>query len=134
MITTNNIQIRQIKEIYFKKYCNKTVNLMKINRKSYYQKYFEEKRNSKAIWKGIRNIMYYKRSKSINILSSLLIKGNAITDSRDVSEHFNNFRDLLLQPKIIFQIIWRLQTQINFIFHPKQRNTWPYKYFEINKN
>ena len=46
---TNNIQIRQIKEIYFKKYCNKTVNLMKINRKSYYQKYFEEKRNSKAI-------------------------------------------------------------------------------------
>ena len=38
--------------------------------------------------------MYYKKSKSINTLSSFLIKGNTITDSREVSEHFNNFRDL----------------------------------------
>ena len=36
MIRTKNIQLRQIKERSFKKYCNRIVNRMKINRKSHY--------------------------------------------------------------------------------------------------
>ena len=55
----------------------------------YYQKFFEEtKRNSKAIWQGIHDI---KKSNRINTPSLLLIEGNTITDSQDISEHFNNF-------------------------------------------
>ena len=36
MIRTKNIQLRQIKEKSFKKYRNRIVKLMKINRKSHY--------------------------------------------------------------------------------------------------
>ena len=92
MIKTKNIPLHQIKEKSFKKYCNKIVDLIKINRKWHYQKFFEEnKRNSKAIWQGIHGIIYSKKNNRINTLSSLLIEGNTITDSQDISGHFNNF-------------------------------------------
>ena len=92
MIRTKNIQLHQIKEISFMKYRNKIVDLIKINRKSHYQKFFEEnKRISKAIWKGIHDIINSKKSNRINTPSLLLIEGNTITDSQIISEHFNNF-------------------------------------------
>ena len=92
MIKAKNIQLRQIKEKSFKKYRNKIVDLIKINRKSQYQKFFEEnKRNSEAIWRGIHNITYSKKRNRINTPSSLLIEGNTITEFQDISEHFNNF-------------------------------------------
>ena len=77
MIKTKNIELGQIKEKFFKKYRNTLVDLIKINRKSHYQKCFEEnKRNSKAIWQGIHNITYSKKGNRINTPSSLLIEGN----------------------------------------------------------
>ena len=67
MIRTRNMQLRQIKEKSFKKYRNKIVDLIKINRKSQYHKFFvENKRNSKAIWQGIHDIIYSKESNRIN--------------------------------------------------------------------
>ena len=36
-------------------------------------------------------IYILKKSNRINTLSSLLIEGNTITDSQNISEHFNNF-------------------------------------------
>ena len=92
MIRTKNIQLCQIKEKSFRKYRKKIVDIMKINRKSDYQKFFEEnKRNSKAIWQDIHYTIYSKRSNRINTPSSLLIERNTIIDSQDISEHFNNF-------------------------------------------
>ena len=58
MIKTKNIQLCQIKEKSFKKDRNEIVDFIKINRKSQYQKFFEENKNSKAIWQGIHNIIY----------------------------------------------------------------------------
>ena len=82
MIKTKNILLRQIKEKSFKKCRNKIVALIKINRKLHYQKFFEEnKRNSKAMWQGIHNIIYSKKSNRSNTPSSLLIEGNTFTDS-----------------------------------------------------
>ena len=90
MIKTKNIQLRQIKEKSFKKYRNKIVDLIKINGKSQHQKFFEEnKRYSEAIWQGIHDITYSKKSNRINTPSSLLIKGNTITEFQDISEDFN---------------------------------------------
>ena len=136
MIRTANLQLRQMKEKSIKKYGNKTVDLKKINRKSHYQKFFEEsKRNSKAIWQGIHSIIYSQKSNRINTPFSLLIEGNTITDSQDISEHFNNFftsigqdlqKKILLQSESTFQIMYRLPTQINFVFRP-QHHIWPYK-------
>ena len=92
MTNTKNIQLRQIKEKSFNKYRNKIVDLIKINKKSHYQKFFEENmRNSKAIWQGILNIIYLKKGNRPNTPSSLLIEGNTITDPQDISDHFNNF-------------------------------------------
>ena len=86
------MQLPQIKEKSFKKYCNKTVDLVKINTKLHYQKLFEEnKRNSKAVWQGIYDTIYSKKSNRINTLSSLHIVGNTITDSQDISEHLTTF-------------------------------------------
>ena len=91
MIKTKNIQLCQIKKPSFKKYHNKIGDLIKINRKSHCQKFFEENnRNSKAISQEIHNIIYSKKGNRINTPSSLL-KRNTITDSWDISEHFNNF-------------------------------------------
>ena len=42
IIRTKNIQLCQIKEKSFNKYRNKIVDLVKINRKLHYQKFFEE--------------------------------------------------------------------------------------------
>ena len=125
MTKTKNMQLRQIKEKSFKKYRNKIVDLIEINTKSHYQKFFEEnKRNSKAIWQGIHNIIYSKKGNKINTLSSLLIEGNTITDHQNISEHLSNIftsigqdlQKILLQPKSTFRIISRLQTQIHFVF------------------
>ena len=51
----------------------------------------ENKRNSKAIWQGINNIIYSKKSNKINTTSFFAFRKKYITDSEDISEHFNNF-------------------------------------------
>ena len=92
MTRTKNTQLRQIKEKYFKKYCNIIFDLIKVNKKSHYQKCFEEnKTNSKAIQQGIHDIIYFKKSNRANTSYSLLIEENIVTDSQDISEDFNNF-------------------------------------------
>ena len=104
------------------------MDLIKINRKLHYQKFFEEnKRNSKAIWQGMHNIIYSKRSNRINAPSSLLIEGNTITDSQDISEHFKN---------IFTSISQDLQkhfapTKEHFSDHVKAPNTDTRGYFRI---
>ena len=79
-IRTNIIQLRQFKGKSFKKYRNKMVGLMKINRKSHYQKFFEEsKRKSKFIWQEIHNIIYSKKANNINTPTCLLLEGLSLT-------------------------------------------------------
>ena len=88
MAKTKNIQLRQIKEKSFKKYRNKIVDLTKINRKLHYQEFSEEnKRNSKAIWQGIHNIIYSKKGNRINTPSSLLLEGNIAPTKKHFSDY-----------------------------------------------
>ena len=71
MIKNKNIELHQIKESSFKKYRNKIVDLIKINRKSHYQKLFEEiQRNSKRK-KRIHNIIYSKKAIDLTPLHGL---------------------------------------------------------------
>ena len=65
---------------------------MRVSRKCHYQKYFEEnKKTSRAIWQGIHDIVYSRKSKKNNTPSSLLIDGKTITNPKDIVENFNNF-------------------------------------------
>ena len=48
----------------YRKSCNKTTDLLRISGQSYYQIFFEQsKNNSKILWQGINNIIYYKKNK-----------------------------------------------------------------------
>ena len=55
--------ISEIKQAIFKKYQNKIPDLFRISRQSHYQEYFSEnKKNAKALWQGIHEIIYSKKS------------------------------------------------------------------------
>ena len=92
MIKAKNDQIKKRKHEIYKTYRNKIVDLLRVSRKCHYQKYFEEnKKNSRAIWQGIHDIVYSRKSKKNNTPSSLLIDGKTITNPKDIAENFNNF-------------------------------------------
>ena len=92
MIRAKNDQIKKRKHEIYKTYRNKIVDLLRVNRKCHYQKYFEEnKKSSRALWQGIHDIVYSKKSKKNNTPISLLIFGKAIANPKDLSESFNNF-------------------------------------------
>ena len=92
MIKAKNDPIKKRKHEIYKTYRSKTVDLLRVNRKRQYQKYFEEnKKSSRALWQGIHDIVYSKKSKKNNTPSSLVIDGKAITYPKDMEESFNNF-------------------------------------------
>ena len=69
MIKTKNIQLCQIKEKSFKKDRIEIVDFIKINRKSQYQKFFEEKIIPKLYGKGF--IISYILKKEIELIHPL---------------------------------------------------------------
>ena len=92
MITAKNDKIKKRKHEIYKTYRNKIVDVLRVNRKRHYQKYLEEnKKSSRAVWQGIHDIVYSKKSKKINIPSSILIDGKTITNPKDMAESFINF-------------------------------------------
>jgi hypothetical protein len=70
----------------FKIYRYKINHLIKINKISYYNRYFTLHRCSiKNLWKGIRQIVSLIKPMNTNLTSKLLKDGNEITDSKDGS-------------------------------------------------
>ena len=75
----------------FKMYRNKINHLIKINKISYYNRYFTLHKSSiKNIWKGIREIVNLKPM-NFNLPSKLLKDGNEINNSKDIANVFNDF-------------------------------------------
>ena len=61
MIKTKNSQTKQLKLSFYKNYRNIIVDILKKSKESHYGKYFEDsKRNCKAVWNGINEIIYSK--------------------------------------------------------------------------
>ena len=91
-IKSKNNQTCKIKEAVFKKYWNKITDLLQISRQSHYQKYFSDnKKNVKALWQGIHEIIYSNNAGKTNNPSSLLINRKPETNQQDMmAEHFNN--------------------------------------------
>ena len=55
--------ISEIEQAAFKKYQNKIPDLLRISRQSHYQEYFSDnKKNAKALWQEIHEIIYSKKS------------------------------------------------------------------------
>ena len=58
MIKAKNKQQKLIKYESYKKYMNKTIELTRQSKQTYYQRYFEQNRkDSKTIWRGIHEII-----------------------------------------------------------------------------
>ena len=76
----------------FKKYQNKITDLLKTSKQAHYHKYFEEnKKNYRALWIGVKELVYSKNKNKTNSPSSLIQDGKTITDQKHFAEHFNNF-------------------------------------------
>ena len=60
----------------------KIVDLLKVSKQTHYKKYFEDNRkNCKALWDGIHQIIYSKKKKDNISPSSLLVNGHTVTDN-----------------------------------------------------
>ena len=92
MIKAKNSQTKQLKLSLYKKYRNIIVDLLKKSKESHYRKYFEDnKRNCKAVWNGINEIIYSKSKANAWEPNYLLINGKAVSQPKDIAEHFNDY-------------------------------------------
>ena len=92
MIKEKNQLIKTEKHKKILKYRNKITDLLKTSKQAHYHKYFEEnKKNCRALWIGINEIVYSKNKNKTNSPSSLIQDGKTITGQKHIAKHFNNF-------------------------------------------
>ena len=92
MIKEKDQLIKTEKHKKILKYRNKITDLLKTSKQAHYHKYFEEnKKNCRALWIGINEIVYSKNKNKTNSPSSLIQDSKTITDQKHIAEHFNNF-------------------------------------------
>ena len=68
--------------------------LLKTSKQTHYHKYFEQnKKNCRALWIGIDEIVYSKtkNKNKTNSPSSLIQDNKTTTDQKHIAEHFSNF-------------------------------------------
>ena len=92
MIKQKDAILKNQKQMLYKRHRNKIVDLLKITKEAYYKKYFQENRkNSRALWSGINEIIYSKKSSKTIPPSSISVEGKTISDPQNIAENFNNF-------------------------------------------
>ena len=86
MIKTKSKQQKLSKHNSYKKYRNKTTELLRISKQTYSKKYFEKsKKNSKRIWQIIHEIISSRKSKKYSSISTIIVDGDTM------AENFNIF-------------------------------------------
>ena len=92
IIKAKNLQTKQLKHSLYKMYRNIIDDLLKKSKESHYRKYIESsKRNCKAVWNGINEIIYSKSKVKAWKPNCLLIKGKAVSQPKYIAEHFNDY-------------------------------------------
>ena len=92
MIKAKNSQTKQLKLSFYKRHRNIIVELLNISKESHYRKYFEDnKKNCKAAWKGINEIIYSKSKVKVWEPNCFLINGRAVSHPKDIAVHFNDY-------------------------------------------
>ena len=91
MIKAKNSPNKRLKLSLYKKYRNIIVDFLKKSKESHYRKYFEDnKRNCKAVWNGINEIIYSKSKANAWEANCLLINGKAVSQPKYIAEHFDD--------------------------------------------
>ena len=71
----------------YKEYRKKIVDLLKVSKQTHYKKYFEDNRkNCKALWDGIHQIIYSQKKKDNIRSSSLQVNWQTVTDKLNTAE------------------------------------------------
>ena len=93
MIKEKNVLTKVLKHESFKKISKSNNKSSKrVSKQTHYNKFFEEnKKNCRAIWTGINEIICPKNKKKLNSPTSLIDEGKIITNSKNIAEHFNKF-------------------------------------------
>ena len=92
MIKQKDVILKNQKQMLYKRYRNKIVDLLKITKEAYYKNYFQENRkNSRGLWSGINEIIYSKKSSKTIPPSSISVEGKTISDPQNIAKNFNNF-------------------------------------------
>ena len=92
MIKAKNLQTKELKFSLYKKYRNIIVDLLKKSKESHYRKFFEDnKKNCKAVWNGINEIIYSKSKVKSWEPSCILINCRAVSQPENIAEHFNDY-------------------------------------------
>ena len=92
MIKQKDAILKNQKQMLYKRYCNKIVNILKITKEAYYKKYFQKDRKQpRALQSGINEIIYSKKSSKTIPPSSISVEGKTISDPKNIAENFNNF-------------------------------------------
>ena len=92
MIKQKGAILKNQKQMLYKRYRSKIVDLLKITKEAYYEKYFQENRkNSRALWSRISEIIYSKESSKAIPPSSISVESKTISDPQNIAENLNNF-------------------------------------------
>ena len=76
MIKQKDAILKNQKQMLYKSYRNKVVDLLKITKEAYYKKYFQENwKNSPALWSGINEIICSKKISKTIPPSSISVEG-----------------------------------------------------------
>ena len=131
MIKEEHAILKNQKQMLCKRYRKKKiVDLLKFTKESYYKNHFQENRkNSRALWSGINEIIYSKKSAKTIPQSSISVEGKTISDPKNIAENFNNFfnsigkniQNKTSQLKNIFLISSKTPSLTLFSFHQQHQ-------------
>ena len=85
MIKGKNVLTKVLKHESFKQYWNQIINVLSVSKQTHYNKYFDNKNSSRAIWIDIIEVISPKNKNKLNSPTSLIDEGKIITNSKDIA-------------------------------------------------
>ena len=91
MIKQKDAILKNQKQMLYKRYRNKIVDLLKITKEAYENYSQENRKHSPALWSGINEIIYSKKNSKTIPPSSIAVECKTISDPQNIAENFKNF-------------------------------------------
>ena len=80
MIKQKDAILKNQKQMLYKRYHYKIADLLKITKEAYKNYFQENRKSSQALWSGINEIIYSKKSSKTIPPSSISVEGKTISD------------------------------------------------------
>ena len=87
MIKEKNVLTKVLKHESFKKYWNQIINLLRVSKQTRYN----NKKNCRATWAGIIEVIWPKNKKKLNFLTSLINKAKIMTNFKFLHRNWHRY-------------------------------------------